>query len=519
MLIRLILLNSYLLFLNVGIINGQLNTTLSQEEKYLSIVGIEINGIIRNRINRNLTPGNEIKKINYVQSETGYNYIKLTKSNGQSDYFPFRNNSEFYENIEFKPNSLIDIWLQKAIENNVYGEIAENGYQYDIRNELNLESIEYLNILSSNNTFFEDIYLENYLYSLLKQILPSSLNDGRVSELSIKVIKSNSPYASILPNGTILLSTGIISLAESEEELISVLLHEVSHFVLDHHIKNINELKRAKKRTEFWAAFATALAAGTEAYLSSQYDIYNTGELTYSTAVLAYSLALKATERMGLEYSREQEKEADICTGIMLEEMGIDKTAYSSILVKLKKYAVITGDYLTLTGEGTHPAIDERINDIGIPSKKFKNINYDKLISFAITTNAMIEYNNKHFKNCETLINRSIKSGVATEDDYILKAMVNLRLYDDPVKYKEALYYLNIAKELNVTPRLIVHKQEALTYLMIGNFGMAISSLNTYLNSLNSYLENHYDASNAEIKYYSNEIEWTKRMLHKSKNL
>ena len=107
------------------------------------------------------------------------------------------------------------------------------------------------------------------------------------------------------------ISTGLLSTLKSEEELLGVIAHEISHFVLDHSMININKAIERRKKAEFWAAFATGVAAAAEGYSAASTGYYSGGTLTMSTAILAYSIASEVLDRLGLEYSREQESKAD----------------------------------------------------------------------------------------------------------------------------------------------------------------------------------------------------------------
>ena len=144
---------------------------------------------------------------------------------------------------------------------------------------------------------------------------------------------------------------------------------------------NINKAEKRQKRAEFWASFATGVALAADVYAATNYEYYAPGVITMSTAILAYSIAASVNERMGLKYSREQEMEADKCAVELMKYIDVTPTALASALSKIKNYCIITGNYLSLSGEGTHPALDDRIRKIGKPSS-FYDIEYDKTISF-----------------------------------------------------------------------------------------------------------------------------------------
>jgi beta-barrel assembly-enhancing protease len=411
--------------------------------------------------------------------------------------------------IEFQPpKTVAQAWDIISIKSTLFNNLVENGYQYDLRNDLDEESNDYLIAISKNGLWFEDAYLEDYIQSMLYKIHPITLSDMRPGSLNIKIVKSNIPNAYTLPNGTIIVNTGLLSLIDSEEELIAALAHEVAHFVLDHYIVNYNKTVQRENRAAFWAGVATAAAAITEGYLAYNNPYYVPGGLTLSTAALSTTLAVSISERLGLKYSREQENEADRAAVMILDALGIDHLALSSVLLKIQDYAIQAGDFFALSDNGTHPGLSERITAIGnLNEQKFYAPEYHQLISFVNTFNANEEYSLKHFTKCDDLVQKNINSGVATEDDYLLKAMVTRVLYDTQEKNMEALDYIQKAKSLNVLPNLFVFKEEGLTYLRLNNNNEANNAFQRYLAELESISDPN--------DFIIDEINWTKKMVFK----
>lgn len=424
------------------------------------------------------------------------------------------------DNIKFHPNDINEFWLTQIIYNDVYKNRSKNGIQYDLRKELEDEAIEYVNYLESRNLLFKDSYLESYLYALAYRIYPVRIQDGRPGILNIKILKTPVPNAFIFSNGTMFFTTGLLSTINSEEELIAVMAHEISHFVLDHAITNINLAVQRQKRAEFWAAFATGIAAAADIYLAVNNEYYVPGAITLSTAVLSYSIASQVTERMGLKYSQEQEFEADECATELMKFIEIDVTSLSSALTKMKQYLMLNGNYLALTGEGTHPSIDVRVLRIGAVTSEFNSTEYDKKISFVNSLNAISEFNNHHFEACTNLVNRNISTGVATEDDYVLLSMVTTYLHNSEIKNNEALKLVEKAKTLNVTPNINIPKQEALVLIRLRRLEEAKRSLIKYKDELNKSLSGLESIKNEtqwsySFNYLSNELNWALKMIHK----
>lgn len=467
--------------------------------------------------------------LNGVETKTGKKVI-LTEISQETIYdkwdvvFKIDNETKIggfndLKKYNFTINNITDFWQNQAVANEVYENLTKYGLQYNLRKEWEEEALKYLSELEQRNLVFDDNYLENYIYSLTYRLYPGTINDGRPGLVNVKIMLDSDPNAFIFPNGTLVMTTGLLSTINSEQELIGVLSHEISHFVLDHSTININKAIQRQKSAEFWAAFATGLAAASEIYTASQNQYYVPGALTYTTAILSYSIAAAFIERLGLKYSREQEFAADNCAVELMKYLNVDPTALASALIKIKAYCTVNGNYFALSGEGTHPSIKDRVGAIGKPNE-FNSSSYDKLISFVNSTNAIIEFNNKHFNACQKLVDRNIMAGVPTEDDYILKAMTNLYLYDSNEKNVESFELINKAKVLNVVPTINIYKQEALVLIRLNKYPDAIIALESYKNKIeDESLKAEKNSWSSTLQYLENERNWTAKMIYKVKSM
>lgn len=428
--------------------------------------------------------------------------------------------SQWLDRILFKPENIKQFWQVKAIQNGVYDNLLREGYQFNLRKELEDEALEFLAFIENQNMVFNDSYLESYLHSLVYRIYPGSLADGRPGILNVKILKDVSPNALMFPNGTLLITTGLLSTIQSEEELIGVLAHEVAHFVLDHSVININAVKERQRRAEFWAAFATGVAAALDIYAAGLNEYHIPGTLTLNTAAIAYSIAASTTQRFGLQYSRSQERVADKCAADLMSFIKVDPTALSSALGRIKQYAILSGNYHAISGEGSHPALESRIAALGRPSRYFSDVSYDRKISFVNSFNAVLAYNQRHFETAGSLINRNINASVAVEEDYVILAAVTMKMFDTDEKNLEALDLINMAKTLNVYPTINLPKQQAIALIRLGRNAEAKKSLEAYLESLNihwSELNNIRDESHntALRRFLIEEDKWARKMIHK----
>ncbi len=421
--------------------------------------------------------------------------------------------------INFIPSNINEFWQKEIIQNGIHKDLIEHGLQYKLRKELEEEVLDYTQRLRGDNLLFYDDYLTLYLYSLIYKILPDPLNDGRVGVITIEILKDVNPNAFIFANGTLILTTGLLATLDSEEELLGVLAHEISHFVLDHHIANINAEIQRQKRAEFWAGVAIAMAASADVLLAANNKYYSPGVLTASTAAVAFSVLDAVTARMGIKYSQIQESTADQTAKELLKFIKLDSNCLASALNKIRGYYKVTGKEFYLSDDGTHPNINSRIRRVGDPTP-FDNSAYDTKMSLVNTFNAQLEFNQNQLTIVDNLVGKNIKAGIATEDDLLLMAMINLMRYDNEEKNVESLKLIQDAKLINLHNNINVIKYEALTLIRLKRNNEAKKTLDQYLAEIDNELNKSVDLYEgnqrlAITQYLNQEKTWTKKMIHK----
>ncbi len=137
-----------------------------------------------------------------------------------------------------------------------------------------------------------------------------------------------------LPGGIILLTDELVSLAETDEQLLSVYLHEMGHVEHRHVIKQ-----------------------GLQSSMLSLLIMAVTGDLTAATDLAATIPNLL----LFFSYSRKFESEADEYALLRLAEAGIDATSFAKMMTNLTAYHEEHGGWLTPSYLSTHPAPEDRI--------------------------------------------------------------------------------------------------------------------------------------------------------------
>lgn len=469
-----------------------------------------------------------IQNFKYVDSKQVLPYLNITGLRKSDEPFRVSTALEFKSIKNFDVEKSTDVeytWNSFLLFNDFFPTLISKGLQYEIRNQLEEDNLEYLKKLEENNSFFHDDYFEDYLYSILSKIHPGILSDGRPGNISVKILKNSEPNAFCLSNGTILLSTGLLSTIESEDELVGILAHEAAHFVLDHQMLNYNTQQDRKKRAEFWSGFAIAAAATADILLAQNNKNHQVGILTYSAAIAAAIVSTEVLEKLGIKYSLAQESNADWAARNIAEVLKYDKEGITIALKRIRKHLISTGNYLALSGGSTHPSIDDRIgNDFSpIDNIKYSNVEYLKKVSFINSFNAKNElWNFSHIAKAQELADKNIKSGVATEIDYLIKAIILRRLNNSKVKIEESLSLIQKAKTAITTENIVIDKEEAITLMRLNRNIEAKKSFETYLLNLQSYQKNidsDNNNSNDSDKTLLSEIEWTKKMIFKVAHL
>ncbi|MDA8141510.1 MAG: tetratricopeptide repeat protein [Desulfobacteraceae bacterium] len=86
-----------------------------------------------------------------------------------------------------------------------------------------------------HQALLEDVEVISLLQQIAGRLWP--LLDSNQEPVAIKVIQEAQPDASTYPNGVICLSTGMLSLTSSEDQLAMIIAHEMVHYARRHGVK------------------------------------------------------------------------------------------------------------------------------------------------------------------------------------------------------------------------------------------------------------------------------------------
>jgi len=135
-----------------------------------------------------------------------------------------------------------------------------------------------------------------------------------------------------LPGGTIVITDGMVNLAESDDEVLAILAHEIGHVELRHVMRHVLQDS------------AVAVAAAT---------------ITGDAATLSVAVAGLPSVVAQAEYSRDFETEADDFAFQLLHEHGMSPGAFATVMERIEADCECEPGALDFLS--THPVTGERI--------------------------------------------------------------------------------------------------------------------------------------------------------------
>ena len=166
----------------------------------------------------------------------------------------------------------------------------------------------------------------------------SSVSDRKNLFYHFSIIEDEEPNAFALPGGPIYVTTGLLKILPSDEELASVIAHEVGHVVARHAVKRIQGAMGLQ--------FLQILAMGTRA----------ADPQTMQGIDIAFASILTG-------YSQEDELQADQLGARYLKKSGLDPLAGISALTKIRDYSA-KQPLRPRSYFRTHPYFSDRIRMI-----------------------------------------------------------------------------------------------------------------------------------------------------------
>ena len=255
--------------------------------------------------------------------------------------------------------------------------------------------------LKTSGSRHKDKNLEKYLKNILCKLTPDYCKD-------IRVYVQDMPYfnAFMAPNGMMVVWTGLLLRAQNEAQLAAVIGHEAGHYIKRHSLKSWLD---AKSRTDLRVLLSIGLAVG---------GVPGGGDIFNLTQLLQAGFMAK--------HSRDNEREADKIGLDFLIKAGYDPSQAPKIWENIIKEMELGEVNKPLSFLASHPAPEERIENLKKHTKEYENVKNKK------NRNELKEKIHPHLKKwvkneirlknkpeqTEFVIEKTFEDN---EDDYLLK--------------------------------------------------------------------------------------------------
>jgi len=192
--------------------------------------------------------------------------------------------------------------------------------------------------------FVEDPEITEYLDKLGDKL--ASAPPGAGQDFEFFAVRDPGINAFALPGGFVGVNTGLISAADNESELASVLAHEITHVTQRHIARLLGQQQQMQLPT--MAALVAAILVG-----NSRPDL----------AAGAAAAASAGNVQAQIKYTREYEREADRIGFQRLVSAGFDPQGMPEFFEKMQRYTRLSDEGGVPAYLRDHPVTTERIAD------------------------------------------------------------------------------------------------------------------------------------------------------------
>jgi len=447
---------------------------------------------------------NTIKQNNSQDANGDSKTVYMVEINKRKMYIPFDSIPLLLELPAFHVEQF---WQDEYSNHKMPKYYRKKGYRSSIRQDLMADGDEYLNSLTG--LFYKDDYIQDYIQTIFNGIVPRKLDKNRPERLNVEILQSPNPDAYMLPNGTLIITTGLLSTLDSVKELTAIVASEVAHYALDHHVMTVVKERARVRRAEVWGVVLAAVATGVEVALIENNENYIPGGLLITAGVAGELLTASAISQLGMGYNEQQIYDADDIALKFLIQSGTDPCALGSALYKIRAYYKGAKDEYALSRIGGYGNVNQRIIRLGNPLM-VSSRDFQKKMAGVTTVNAIIQLNSKNYEAAEKLAQKNIDHKLASDEDYFILIKSNMNHTNSPEDNRKNLEWVQEGKRISPVPNLGLYKQEILLLLRLNQQEQAIEALSRYMSMISDFKQ---ETTNSDDTRWANEeIGWGNRL-------
>ena len=314
--------------------------------------------------------------------------------------------------------------------------------------------------LASSGRVENDVALNQYLRDIVCRLSAEYCRD-------IRIYIVRTPYfnASMAPNGTLQVWTGLLLRVENEAQLAYILGHELGHYLRRH---TVQQWRDHKTKANVMLFFSIATAAAKVGYIGS--------------------LARLAVIGSILAFSREQEREADDIGFNMMAKAGYDTGEAARIWQALERERDAADESEAFVFFSSHPVTEERIQTLkkrasamsaSAASDYTGQSTYLDMIDRFRFQWLRDDLRNRKLARSEVLLDRLLDIGHDPSEVYYFKGeLYRLRAEEGDLERAVAAYRVALSLH-GVVPQ--AHRSIGLVYLKQGELALAREAFKTYL--------------------------------------
>lgn len=308
-------------------------------------------------------------------------------------------------------------------------------WHYGDRQQLSELTNDYQRAITEADGFWTNLQVQDYLQRRLLTVQPNAMMPGRPGAFRLRVLRTTTPNALALNDGTILITTGLLTTLETEAQLHAVLAHEVAHIVLDHALSTYRSGQKRNRARKLLGGIVSGVTSVVTSGLGGR------GPVESTVYGLSSDLATQYLDRefiaaAGLEYSRSQEEAANRLAQEWLLAGGRPPGALHAALEVLRE----AGTYASVTHGASfldsHPIRSDRRDDLatlieehgGDPSvldapTSTPDSTYDTAIAAVLEHEAEMDLSARRFHSALDVLDRALRTDWTTQETFLFKAI------------------------------------------------------------------------------------------------
>lgn len=375
----------------------------------------------------------------------------------------------------------------------------ENGsieWFYSDRQQLSDLTSDYQQAISDANGFWATLQVQDYLQRQLLTVQPNRMMLGRPGAFRLRVLSTSTPNALALNDGTIILTTGLLTALETSAQLRALLAHEVAHVVLDH---ALTTYRTGKRRSRARNLLGNVVSGVTSVVAPG----FGRGSFESTVYGLSSDLATKYLNRefiaaAGLDYTRSQEEAANRLAQEWLLTHDDPVGALDSALRILHRAGTHTHVTHGSSFLNSHPASDDRREQLAAileehdrdPSALTADVppdsTYDTAMAAVLQHEGEVNLAARRFHSAINVLDRAIATPWVTPQAYLFKAIAVRNTTTGSDGIDEAWTLLKRAADVADRPEPRIEAERALLRIRQGDAHRAEQHLERCLAQIES---------------------------------